>query len=375
MKELNLEELVKTMINDHRDLFSAKDHSRDFKASRANYINSRVRVLALLFSVLALLWIPIDLMVIADDKFYAILTLRIIFSAMLGVLALRASNTVDLNVARLRLGLFVVIPGLFYVGSRLVFHGDMDADGALLGYSFFPFLMVALLTVVPLSVVEGVLFLSLSIALYLVAALLSQTPFDIHLLGDLWLLALLAMVALWVQISQLHMLMRLYREATRDALTGLVNRRVFIHWLEREKDTALAKKRPLSILLMDLDKFKRVNDDHGHLTGDRVLERFSALLQQNLPKSALPGRYGGEEFIAILPNCGSEEAAKTAERVRAACQGEMVAVVDGEGEIGFSTSIGVTELRPGDSANELLARADNGLYQAKSAGRNTVIVN
>lgn len=374
MENIKLVDLIKTMINVHRELFSAANHSRDFKASRAHYINTRVKVLALLFGLLAVLWIPIDYLIIADERFYAILMLRVIFSTLMLALAFWRGGNILLNIAYLRLALFVIIPGLFYVGSRMILHDNMDAHGALLGYSFLPFLMVALLTIVPLSVIEGALFLSLSIAFYLIAAALGQNPFSLHVLGDLWLLTLLATVALWVQISQLHMLMRLYREATRDALTGLVNRRVFINWLEREKEGARKRKRPLSILLMDLDKFKRVNDDYGHLTGDRVLERFSNLLHRNLPESALAGRYGGEEFIAILPNSSDDEAVRVAERVRTACHGERVAIVDGEGEIDFSTSIGITELRPGDSVNDLLARADNALYGAKSAGRDTVVV-
>ncbi len=374
MENIKLVDLIKTMINVHRELFSAANHSRDFKASRAHYINTRVKVLALLFGLLAVLWIPIDYLIIADERFYAILMLRVIFSTLMLALAFWRGGNILLNIAYLRLALFVIIPGLFYVGSRMILHDNMDAHGALLGYSFLPFLMVALLTIVPLSVIEGALFLSLSIAFYLIAAALGQNPFSLHVLGDLWLLTLLATVALWVQISQLHMLMRLYREATRDALTGLVNRRVFINWLEREKEGARKRKRPLSILLMDLDKFKRVNDDYGHLTGDRVLERFSNLLHRNLPESALAGRYGGEEFIAILPNSSDDEAVRVAERVRTACHGERIAIVDGEGEIDFSTSIGITELRPGDSVNDLLARADNALYGAKSAGRDTVVV-
>ena len=368
--------MIKAIINDYRELFSSADHSRDFKASRASYISSRVKVLALLFSLLALLWIPLDIMIIQDEgNLYTILLLRIVFSFLLLLLALWPANSVALEIARLRLALFLIIPGLFYVGSRVVFNGSMDADGALLGYSFFPFLMVALLTVVPLTLVEGILFISLTSSFYVIAAALGQELFSRHVLGDLWLLSLLGLVALWVQMSQLHMLMRLYREATRDALTGLVNRRVFIHWLEREKDSANARNKPLSVLLMDLDRFKRVNDDYGHLTGDRVLERFSNLLGRTLPDTALAGRYGGEEFIVILPNYRAEEAAAVAEKVRTACHGERVAVVDDDCEICFSTSIGVTQLRPDDTVTDLLARADNGLYDAKSAGRDAVVTN
>ena len=93
----------------------------------------------------------------------------------------------------------------------------------------------------------------------------------IPVLTELWLMLLLAGIALWAQMTQLHMLLSLYRQATRDPLTGLYNRRAFMERMDEEINRSQRYQRPLSVLMFDLDRFKRINDNYGHLTGDRVL--------------------------------------------------------------------------------------------------------
>ena len=358
-------------VNPH-DIVSTRFHSRDFNTSRAEYISIRIRTLALIFAVLAPLWIPIDYLVLEDSLFWKVVALRIAFSLSLFGLSRWGTNCNHLPAAMARIALFILIPGLFFLTSHLLFR-DSGADHAvLLGYAFLPLLMMALLTIVPLTLLEGIFFATLLMVVFVVTKLLLGTLLTLPALADLWLLALLALVALWVQMTQLHMLMRLYREATRDALTGLVNRRVLSTKLEQEivqHDNAIA------LLLFDLDLFKRINDTYGHHTGDNVLKVFAKILNEHCTGSCIAGRYGGEEFMAILPGGDREQARAIAERIRAACHEYTIDSAEDEPrEVRFTTSIGVATRRPSESADEMLNRVDVGLYQAKSGGRDMVVV-
>jgi diguanylate cyclase (GGDEF)-like protein len=254
-----------------------------------------------------------------------------------------------------------------------VVGGGLPTHGMWVGYSFLPFLIVALLGIFPLTLTEG-----LSLSLLVAAAMLGTDLFfstldDVARLRDAWLLGLLIAIALWGQLAQLHMLLRLYREATRDALTGLVNRRGLIRWLGREVREAHDHGRPLSVLLFDLDLFKRINDTHGHLVGDRILQRFARVLTISLPETRLIGRYGGEEFMAVLPGVDQKNAAHLAEEVREACHRTPVITADGTA-LPFTVSVGVATLSPGEDTEQLIGRVDQSLYQAKESGRDLVVM-
>ena len=355
------------------DILRCGGHSRDFSGSRAEYITVRLRLLSLAFALLALAWIPIDALFLDDAAFSSILTLRAGFSAGFLALALWSGYKQRLWAARLRLAGLVVIPAIFFIGSRQVLGETGHETGVLVGYSFLPFLMVALAGIFPLTLLEGALY-ALSVGVVKVASeYYFGTLFDIHTLGQIWLLGLLAVIALWAELAQLHMLLALYREATRDALTGLVNRRPLTRWLEGEVKRARGEHRPLTLLLFDLDLFKKINDTHGHLAGDSVLARFAALLTAQLPDPELVGRWGGEEFLAALPNLHAHEAHELAEAIRAACHNQLVESPEGE-SVRFTVSIGVAEMREGEGLNDLLSRVDNGLYAAKAGGRDMVVM-
>jgi diguanylate cyclase (GGDEF)-like protein len=356
------------------DLFTTRLHSRDFNASRADYIAMRVRILALVFAAVAPLWIPIDYLVMEGRTFMIIVTLRLMFSVSLLVLGLWQPPRHSLALARFKLGLFIFVPGLFYIGTRVIFGGQMEHEGILMGYSFLPYLMIALLGVAPLTLSEGLAFCFLSIAFFIGAESYFGTLFTVPVIGDIWLLVMLSTIAIWVQLAQLHMLMRLYREATRDHLTGLVNRRVLFSWLEREMQHSRANERPLSVMLFDLDLFKRINDQHGHNVGDQVLQGFAELLRNTLPDKALVGRYGGEEFMVILPDTQLEETRQLGEAVRGGCHQARVRLPESDDYISFTTSTGVAEYSGQERSMELIARVDEGLYKSKAAGRDLVTV-
>jgi diguanylate cyclase (GGDEF)-like protein len=248
----------------------------------------------------------------------------------------------------------------------------MQEQSNLAGYSFLPFLLAALLAIFPLSIIEAVIFSGLIISTFIASKYLSGTLFSFSTFEDIWLLMLLAGIAMWAQLAQLFMLLRLYREATRDTLTGLVNRRVLAKWTEVEIHHAEIDGSPLSVLLFDLDRFKRVNDEYGHLTGDAVLQSFAKILEEEVFDSNLLGRYGGEEFLAILPNNEIGPAVEMAERIRLACHDVITKGLEGE-KVSFTVSVGVSQFHPGEDSSSLLHRVDKCLYQAKAMGRDQVV--
>lgn len=357
-----------------QDILSTRFHSRDFNTSRAEYISIRIRLLAIAFAVLAPLWIPIDYFVMNDPVFTYVVLLRLTFSVAFLLLSRWGTSCNRLAAARTRIVAFILIPGLFFFATNMLLPSMKYEHGILLGYSFLPFLIMALLTIVPLTFLEGVAFTGLVIAFFVITKFAQGTLLTIPAMGDLWLLLLLGAIAMWVQMTQLHMLMRLYREATRDALTGLVNRRVLADKLEQEIAQSEHANEPLSVLLFDLDLFKRVNDTYGHHAGDTVLQAFAQILRSHCGDNHLVGRYGGEEFLAILPGHDVEAAREHAERVRLACHQYTVYTDEDVSKINFTTSIGVALRKVGEKSHDLLNRVDQGLYRAKSGGRDLVSI-
>jgi diguanylate cyclase (GGDEF)-like protein len=165
---------------------------------------------------------------------------------------------------------------------------------------------------------------------------------------------------------------RLKHIAVTDELTGLKNRRYIMEQLEKEYQRAVRSGEPLSLILLDIDHFKRFNDTYGHAVGDTVLKAVAAEMQSSLRTYDLLGRIGGEEFLIASPGSVLDEAAGLAERV---LEKIRTTAVSGSQKVSVTMSAGVTSLGDQDAkADSLLARADAALYMAKQAGRDRVIV-
>ncbi|HEY0837379.1 MAG TPA: sensor domain-containing diguanylate cyclase [Azospirillum sp.] len=164
----------------------------------------------------------------------------------------------------------------------------------------------------------------------------------------------------------------LRRLSLTDSLTGASNRRHFIEVAEREIERAQRYRRPLSMLMLDIDHFKRVNDTYGHHVGDEALRAFTAVCQRTLRRNDILGRMGGEEFAVLLPETDAPGARRLAERIRRKVM-ETAVPADG-GAVRFTVSIGVASCQGGEhTVDALLSCADEALYQAKHAGRNRVV--
>ncbi|MDH3672811.1 MAG: diguanylate cyclase [Gammaproteobacteria bacterium] len=165
---------------------------------------------------------------------------------------------------------------------------------------------------------------------------------------------------------------RLYRQATIDVLTGVATRRHVIEVLQKGLRLAQLNGRPLSLILLDVDFFKQINDRHGHSVGDRALRGIAARIKGAVREADEVGRYGGEEFVAVLPDTPLAIACEIAERVRDRvasapihCEGRMLNV---------TISLGLAQAAAKDSVDGLIARADGALYCAKKQGRNRSMV-
>jgi diguanylate cyclase (GGDEF)-like protein/PAS domain S-box-containing protein len=162
--------------------------------------------------------------------------------------------------------------------------------------------------------------------------------------------------------------------AATDPLTGLLNRRAIEIELEIEANRAHRLKLPMSVIFGDLDYFKMVNDQHGHPVGDEVLKGVAKLLQAGVREYDRASRYGGEEFLIMLPETKAEIAQEIAERLRKSISVWKLIHQEKLWPFAMTISFGVAELQPGESWEHLVERADRALYRAKKAGRNQVFV-
>lgn len=165
----------------------------------------------------------------------------------------------------------------------------------------------------------------------------------------------------------------LLRLAATDPLTGALNRREFTSLADQESQRSNRYNRPLSIMMLDLDHFKKLNDTYGHAAGDKALQRFTTLCCNALRTVDVFGRWGGEEFVTLLPETDVEGAVIIAERLRKLVSQNML--VYNNQTISFTTSIGIAQYRSGEvSVEGPLSRADSAVYDAKKAGRNRISV-
>lgn len=164
---------------------------------------------------------------------------------------------------------------------------------------------------------------------------------------------------------------KLERLATFDPLTGLYNRRAILGKLRELINIANRYKEDFSLIMLDIDHFKKVNDRYGHLTGDEVLEEIATLISRNIRDTDIVGRYGGEEFIIILPKTTLASAWVVAERLRTII--EQVEMKDSAGNVfAITVSQGLAGWERGEDTSSLISRADEALYKAKEKGRNRV---
>ena len=164
---------------------------------------------------------------------------------------------------------------------------------------------------------------------------------------------------------------KLMLRALTDPLTGVFNRRTFVEMSSKEEERARRSGSLTSVLMMDIDHFKRVNDTHGHGVGDLVIKMLAEQATKSLRSIDILARYGGEEFVVTLPDTDADVAGRVAERLRAALERAVVRT-DAGTEVKFTVSVGVATFTTGVPLDRAMEAADKALYRAKQAGRNRV---
>jgi two-component system cell cycle response regulator len=161
--------------------------------------------------------------------------------------------------------------------------------------------------------------------------------------------------------------------AITDALTGLYNRRYMETHVGTLVEQAATRGKPLTVLVLDIDYFKSINDGHGHDAGDDVLREFALRIRKSIRGIDLACRYGGEEFVVVMPETDLAVATMVAERLRRRIASEPFLIQKGARSVEVTISIGIAALGSGDNAASVLKRADQALYRAKRDGRNRVV--
>jgi diguanylate cyclase (GGDEF)-like protein len=238
------------------------------------------------------------------------------------------------------------------------------------GYAYLPFVMLAGLSIFPLTLIEALAFAAPMIGAQILAAALELDVLNWpNFVASMWLLLLISAVSMLAGLSQLAFMIVLVREAIRDNMTGCFSRHSGEELLELQFILSSRSAAPLAVAFIDLDKFKSINDTYGHDAGDTVLINTAHSIRAQLRTGDMLVRWGGEEFLLIMPNTSLEQACTALNRLRS---------------LGFSlrpdgaamtASIGIAERMTdqSDSWRSLVETADSRMYTAKQAGRDRIV--
>lgn len=353
-------------------LASPQQHLPLMTRRRAAMIVNRVRLFASLFAILTPLWIVIDVITLPYPLSLKIATLRLISTAAFWFVVRLAKPDGNLKNAYQSMAYFFAIPTLFYVFSHYLMtgynlYGISAAIGT--GYAFLPFVLLAGFSIFPLTLIENIAFaapvlIAQGIAGFVQIGMVDWPSFS----GAFWLMALIAGVSALAGISQLAFMIVLVHQAVRDPLTGTFSRRSGEEVMELQFIISTRSNTPFAVAFLDMDHFKSVNDEYGHEAGDRVLKQLTHSITQNLRRGDILTRWGGEEFVLILPNTDRTQAIYTLNRLRSIGFGLRP---DGKP---VTASVGIAE-RLADQMDDwrhLVERADQRMYLAKHAGRDRI---
>nr|WP_235263800.1 GGDEF domain-containing protein [Nitrincola sp. A-D6] len=311
------------------ELFSARSHTHYFQHTRSFYTYRRVRIIALILAIMQSGWILVDQWLLPANVQMPIAIARVVSSVFFLGLFFWGQRPYSPRLALLRqLLLFLILTAFHsFSAALLMIYGH---EQSVAGYQFFPFMIISMMAIFPLAIAEVLGLTLLLMLVELVTQLSRGTLGEVAAVNNLWLLLVLAVVAGWAAVNQLNMLLVLYRQATRDALTGLANRRLILEQLDTDMAASQDAGKPLAVLLFDLDKFKGFNDTYGHAAGDIVLKYFAGILKKHTRKKLdLAGRFGGEEFLMVLPGMSGADASVVADAiarlaVKSACRYPVV---------------------------------------------------
>ena len=357
-----------------RGLLLPFGRSAAIRRHAAEVILARVQLVGAIFALLVPLWSVVDLWVFDGLTAWSLVAMRL---ASAGVFALLAwphplsSRRPYAHALGMLVAMMMVAP-LFYLASQRVIALEALDDWQRLVaqlYAFMPTLVLAGLAIFPLTALE-ILLLSLPV---LAAGGYGMAGDGFSLQRDgagLWFMSMMMGVAMFSGMSQLHYMSSLVRKVMTDPLTGALSRRAGAETAALMFRLAARSGQPFALAFFDLDRFKAINDAHGHEAGDRALRLFCERLRASLRRGDVVVRWGGEEFLVLLPDIDAERLPRLLRHIRGGGFGSRPE--GGE----MTASIGVAE-RIADRAPDwqsLVALADRRMYEAKRAGRDRALL-
>lgn len=354
-------------------LRSSGSHLPLLAARRAALVGSRVRLLAALLAVLTPLWVLVEIFVLPQPVWLGLAVGRLLAALAFMAILVFCVRFERMEVAMRVLVLLFAVCLVFYAFSffylaRFELSGLSAAFAT--GYGFLPFVLAASLSLFPLTLVEGFLLALSVLAVQALTRFVRATIFDgLAFTTDYWLLAMICSVGLLASLSQLGFVIALVQESIRDALTRCFSRNSAEELLASQFSVASRADMPLAVAFIDVNRFKRINDVFGHRCGDDILRALADRFRAALRTSDMAARWGGEEFIVVMPNTGIAHAHTALDRMRA---GGIATTPDGKP---VTVSMGIAE-RGADGAttwHDLVERADQRMYRAKQNGRNRIV--
>ncbi|TCZ82438.1 diguanylate cyclase [Lysobacter sp. N42] len=350
-------------------LHASLDVPAECADAQRGVVRARIVTLAPVLAMLTVGWSMLDFVVLPAGAFATTFIARLLIATGLLLLARHSGRMPVLMLLRL----FLWIQALGF-GLMQAFVIPPSDTGISVGYELAPFVIATQIALFPVTWAHALRLGTAPVAALVLGHLGTGWPLDAADWRDAWLIALLLGTAAWTSHAQLRLLTNLSSardDASRDALTGLANRRAANERLELEAARFARSGAPLSVLMLDLDRFKAVNDRWGHAAGDEVLRALAGALRAELRACDLGARFGGEEFLVLLTDTQLDDAMRAAERIR-----RRIAALEidaGEALLRVTVSIGVAQLREGEAVDTAIARADAALYRAKSEGRDRCV--
>lgn len=351
-------------------LVSQRQHEVLLDQRRAAMVINRVKLFALIFAVLTPLWGLIDYWAFQAPLWYQLAGLRVLTSLAFAAMLFLYPERQLMRSAYQAMAVLFAIPTAFYIISHGMLAGvplSELSEALATGYAFLPFVLMAGLAVFPLTLTEN---LMISMVILLAQLLAGYANWSVlnwpSFVAGTWLLVLIAGVVALASMSQLAFMLVMMRQSLLDPLTAAFTRGSGTELLELFWTKAQRCQGAMAVAFFDLDHFKSVNDQHGHEAGDEVLRQFACVVKKGIREQDMLVRWGGEEFILLMPATGMQQATQVLERLRSQGFGQRP---DGSPQ---TASIGLAERlhESATSVQQLVDCADQRMYEAKKQGRN-----
>ena len=354
-------------------LFSLKNQSQSLRITRAELLVQRAQLSLGVVAALMVAWIPVDYLFVDLVTFWPLAFSRFLLAALFVGLILFLSKPYTPITAYSLLGIMVLMPIVFsYVAIHfLSFAPARDVSDFLLdAYRNLPVLSVLLLAFFPLTIIESLAFgLAVLFLVFLACFDAPQFLYPALYINQVLLVLTALIVVSIANVSQLWFMSRFVHLSSHDQLTGCLRRDYGMAMLAQLFSLSRRNHMPMSLVFLDVDNFKQINDFFGHQSGDEALKTLGQNLNNILRQEDMAIRWGGEEFVLLLPNTDLNALQTVLTRIRAQGLGER------PDSKPIQVSMGVSEMLTDGIQNvdSFIDKADKRVYQAKEAGRNTIV--